>query len=65
MVNSLIVHYGWQPRFDDPMNQGAPGPDSRTWECAQIPAAHASLRHLDLIEQIWMAIQHFEQLDEG
>jgi len=28
-------------------------------------ATHAMLRHLDLIEQIGVTIQHFEQLDQG
>ena len=27
-------------------------------------AAHSLLRHLDLIEQIGVVIQHFEQLDQ-
>ena len=31
----------------------------------QSSAAQAPLRHLDLIQQIGVAIQHFEQLDQG
>jgi hypothetical protein len=31
----------------------------------RVPAAHAMLRHTDLIEQIGVTVQHFEQLDQG
>jgi len=30
-----------------------------------VQSLRCSLRHLDLIEQIGVAIQHFEQLDQG
>lgn len=41
------------------------GPDFRSWEGSAIGHRTAPLlRHLDLIEQVGMAIQHFEQLDQ-
>ena len=46
---------------------GAPDLDFRTWNgIAVLPlSSMPRLRHLDLIEQVGMAIQHLEQLDQS